>query len=174
MKEEKITEIVADLMTISAQTSPKSSEDLIETIVLDMAEKEMLAEELFQLSDEFQDDSYSKEGEEIEASDEILIVGLKDHEALGNDCKACGFESCEEFSKADQIEDIFQGPNCIYPLIDLGMSIGRALNTAENHNLEYSVSIKGGMAAKNLGLVDSKVCLVVPVDVAVDKIYFSD
>ncbi len=174
MKKERITEIVADLMTISAETSPKSAEDILETMVLDAAEREMLAEELFQLSEEFQNDSYSEEGELIERSDELLLVGVKDNEHLGIDCRACGYESCEEFSEADQTKDIFEGPNCVYRLIDLGMSIGRALNTAENHSLDYNISIKGGLAAKNLGLMDSRVALAIPIDLKIDKIYPSD
>ncbi|MBS3781686.1 MAG: hypothetical protein KGY66_03910 [Candidatus Thermoplasmatota archaeon] len=171
MKKKKITEIVIDLMTISAETAPKSSGNYLETMVLDEAEKEMLAEELYQLSDRFQDETYSEEGDSVNSADELLIIGLKDHPALGIDCKACGYDDCEDFSEADETEQIFQGPNCVFRLIDLGMSIGHALNTAENHNVDYQVSIKGGLASKNLGLVDSRLSLAVLVNVVSDKSY---
>ncbi|MEF8834619.1 MAG: DUF2148 domain-containing protein [Candidatus Thermoplasmatota archaeon] len=171
MEKRKITETVIDLMDISAQTSLKSSGNYLETMVLDDAEKEMLAEELYQLSEEFQDETYSEEGDLINSSDELLIIGLEDHPSLGIDCKACGYESCEDFSEADQTEQIFEGPNCVFRLLDLGISIGNALNTAETHNIDYQISIKGGLAAKNLGLMDSRVCLAVPIHVISDKDY---
>jgi len=171
LKKKRITEIVIDLMNISAQTSPKSSGNFLETMVLDEAEKEMLAEELYQLSDEFMDETYSEEGDLVNSSDEILIIGLKNHPSLGIDCKACGYESCKDFSEAEQTEQIFEGPNCVFRLLDLGMSIGHALNTAETHNIDYKISIKGGLAAKNLGLMDSRVCLTVPIQVISDKDY---
>ncbi len=174
MKKKRITEIVIDLMNISAQTSPKSSDNFLETMVLEEAEKEMLAEELYQLSDEFQDEAYSQEGDFINSSDELLIIGLKDHPPLGIDCKACGYESCKDFSEADKTKQIFEGPNCIFRLMDLGISIGHALNTAETHNIDYQISIKGGLAAKNLGLMDSQVCLVVPINVISNKDYHNE
>ncbi|MFP4000444.1 MAG: DUF2148 domain-containing protein [Candidatus Natronoplasma sp.] len=173
MKKKKITEIVIDLMTISAETSPKSSGNYVETIALDEAEREMLAEELYQLSDQFEDETYSEEGDLVNSADELMIMGLKDHPSLGIDCSACGYEDCEEFSKADQTEKIFQGPNCAFRLIDLGMSIGHALNTAETHNMDYKVSIKGGLAAKNLGLSDSRICFALLMNVISDKNYHS-
>jgi len=174
LKKKRITEIVIDLMNISAQTSPKSSGNFLDTMVLDESEKEMLTEELYQLSDEFQDETYSEEGDLVNSSDEVLLIGLKDHPSLGLDCRACGFESCENFDDADHTEKIFEGPNCIFKILDLGISIGHALNTAETHNIDYQISIKGGLAAKSLGLMDSRVCLAVPIHVISDKDYHNE
>lgn len=174
LKKKRITEIVIDLMNISSQTSPKSSDNFLETMVLEEAEKEMLAEELYQLSDEFDDESFSEEGDLLNSSDEILMIGLKDHPSLGIDCKACGYENCEDFAKADQTKQIFEGPNCVFRLLDLGMSIGHALNTAETHNIDYHISIKGGQGAKNLGLMESRLCLAVPIRVISDKDYHNE
>lgn len=173
LKKKKITEIVIDLITISAETSPKSSGNFIETLTLDEAEGEMLGEELYQLSDELDDETYSEEGDLVNSADELMIIGLKDHPALDIDCSACGYKDCEAYSNADQTEEIFQGPNCAFRLIDLGMSIGRALNTAETHNMDYNVSIKGGLAAKNLGLSDSRICLALLMNVLSEKSYHS-
>jgi len=174
LNKKKVTEIVLDLMTISADTSPKSSGNYLETITLDEAEKEMLAEELYQLSDEFQEEAYSEEGDRVNSADELMILGLKDHPSLGVDCSACGFVDCDEFSKADQTENIFQGPNCSFRLVDLGMSIGYALNTADTHNLDYKVSIKGGQAAKNMGLSDSRFCLALLMNAVSDRSYHGE
>lgn len=153
-------------------TSPKSKGDAIETLVLEESEKEMLAEESFQLSDEYNDEAYSDEGEKINESDEILLLGIEEHDSLGIDCKACGYENCENFDKAEKKEGLFKGPSCSFKLIDLGMSIGHALNTAENHNVDYEISIKSGMAARSLGLMSSQLCIGILLKVNPDKNYF--
>lgn len=158
-------------MIISAKISPKSEGDHLEVMALEESEKEMLAEELFQLSDDYNDDTYSDEGELVNSSDEILLIGLEDHPPLNIDCEACGFSSCDEFSDSEETESMFVGPNCSFALIDLGMSIGHALNTAENHNVDYNISIKGGIAGRSLGLISSRVCLAVLVKVVSDKSY---
>jgi len=174
LEKKKITNIVADLMTISAETSPKSSDNFLEITSLDLSEREMLAEELYQLSDEFKDESYSKEGDLVNSADELMLIGLKDHKSLGIDCRACGYEDCEDFDEAPQMEKIFEGPSCAFKMIDLGMSIGRALNTAENHNVDCRPSIRAGLAAKNLGLTDSMICYALLIKVVSDMTYYQE
>ena len=168
----KEIEIVANLMELSANSSPKAKENDLEILLVDEAEKEMIVEEMFQLADKLDDESYSEKGEYIEKSESLMFIGLNDHEAVGIDCKACGFESCEDMDTADQIEDIFEGPNCIYKVIDLGLSLGYALNTADIHNVDSRLMIRAGMAAKSLGLMSSRICLGIPLNVNEEKSYF--
>ena len=164
--------IVAKLMELSANASPKASGNDIEVLLVDEAEREMIAEEMFQLSDKRDDESYGEEGEFIEKSDTLMFVGLNPHEALGIDCKACGFESCEEMENADKTVGIFEGPNCIFKVIDLGLSLGYALNTADIHNIDSRLMIRAGIAAKSLGLMTSKICLGIPINVNRENHYF--
>jgi len=172
-KEMKVNQMISELMKISAGGSPRSFGDHLEIVVLDEAEIEMLAEEMFQLSDELNEEIYSEEGEDIESSNHVILIGLKDHTPLGMDCRACGFDSCDDLAKAEENEDIFQGPNCIFRLLDLGTALGNALNTAEMFKLDHDISIRGGLAAKHLGLIDTRVCLAVKASVAAEKYHYT-
>ncbi|MBS3817785.1 MAG: hypothetical protein KGY76_09520 [Candidatus Thermoplasmatota archaeon] len=163
MKEKSMRKTVSDLIKIAAENSPKISEDDIELVSLDDAEKEMLVEEMYQLSDEFDDESYSEEGESIETSDKIFLIGLEDHEPLDIDCRACGFESCKDFQDAEEKEKIFKGPNCVFKILDLGMSLGYAWTTSEMHKVKPDISIKGGLAAVHLGLSETRICLAMTI-----------
>lgn len=172
-KKIKVHEMISELMKISAGGSPKSSGDHLEILVLDDAEIEMLAEEMFQLSDELNEEIYSEEGEAIKSSNHVILLGLEDHSPLGLDCRACGYESCDDLSEAQEKEDIFQGPNCVFRLLDLGTALGNALNTAEMFKLDHDISIRGGLAGKHLGLIDSRVCLAVTANAATKRYHYT-
>ena len=166
-------DIVAELMALSAKNTPTAlGESYLDIIILDEAEKEILVEEMYQLADELDNEGYTKKGEEIENSDKVLLIGLNDHPSLGIDCKACGFDSCEDFERADKKEDIFLGPNCIFRIIDLGLALGNALRTAGNHNVDAEIMIRGGLAAKDLGLSTSRICLAIPISLKPKYDYF--
>ncbi|MFW5928653.1 MAG: DUF2148 domain-containing protein [Thermoplasmatota archaeon] len=170
----KDIEIVANLMELSANSSPKARENDLEILLVDEAEKEMIVEEMYQLADKLDDESYSEKGEDIEKSESLMFIGLNEHKSLGLDCKACGFESCEDMETADQKEDIFEGPNCIFKVIDLGLSLGYALNAADIHNVDSQLMIRAGIAAKSLGLMSSRICLGILINVNKEKSYFEE
>lgn len=172
-KLKKDIEIVANLMELSANSSPKAAEDDLEILLVDEAEKEMIAEEMFQLADKLDDESFSEEGEFIEKCDSLIFIGLNQHDSLGLDCKACGFESCDKMEDADKTEGLFDGPNCTFKVLDLGLSLGYALNTADIHNIASQLMIRAGIAAKSLGLMTSKLCLGIPLNVNKENNYFN-
>lgn len=155
---------ISDLMVISATTTPKSGgESFMEITLLDDAERKILAEEMYQLSDQTEDDEYSIYGRMIEEETlSVLLIGLKEHPPMGLNCRACGFNDCEEFKKASG-DGIFHGPNCTYRLLDMGMSVGSALDTANLHHVKASLMIKAGLAAKNIGLSTANICMAIPI-----------
>jgi len=168
MKEE--TDIITKLMAIAAKNSPKAlDESFLDISVLDEAEKEMLVEEMYQLADERKDETFTEKGEEVEQSDGIILVGLDKHPGIGINCKACGYETCEDMEKADPRKDIFEGPNCIYRLIDVGNALGYALQNASKNDVDGKIIVKGGLAAKNLGLSTSKICLALSIKLKSDR-----
>jgi len=169
LDEKDITEIVSNFVKITAERSPTFFGENIEIVLLDHAEREMLAEEMFQLSDEFKDELYSLEGDFIESSDKIVLIGLEDHPPFDIDCKACGYETCEDYQEAEEKVDIFEGPNCVFAILDLGVVIGHAWNTIENYRLRPDISVKAGLAAKHLGLIESRVSLAVTINIGSGK-----
>ncbi|MFO7791965.1 MAG: DUF2148 domain-containing protein [Candidatus Saliniplasma sp.] len=166
-------DLITKLIAVAAKNSPTAlDESYLDISVLDEAEKEMLVEEMYQLSDERKDETFTDKGEEIENSDRVILVGLDDHAGLGIDCKACGYENCEKMEEAKQEEDIFVGPNCVYRIIDIGNALGYAIQNAYKNNVYARISIKGGLAAKNLGLSTSRVCLAIPISLESKKKLF--
>lgn len=155
-------DIIVRLIATAAKNSPKAlDESFLEISVLDEAEKEMLVEEMYQLADGRGDEIYTAKGEDLENSDSVILIGLNEHPGIGIDCRACGYESCESMENSENEKDIFEGPNCIFRLIDIGISLGYALQNASKNDVDAKIMIKGGMAAKNLGLSTSKICLAV-------------
>ncbi len=152
--------LISNILAISAQTAPKAEGlSFLDIQTLDEAGKEILVEELFQMAEE--DEEYSLIGEVILDSDSVLLVGLNEHPPMGLDCKACGFQDCKELSKEKTV-DIFEGPNCIYRVLDLGIALGSALKTADNFNIRGDIMIRAGLAAKHVGLSTSRVVMAVP------------
>lgn len=171
MKGKDVPEVVSNLVKIAAERSPKFFGDKTEIVLLDDAEKEMLAEEMFQLSDEFDEELYSVEGDHIGSSDKVVLLGLKNHSPFDIDCKSCGYENCEDFKSAEEKAKIFQGPNCTFGLLDLGMAIGYAWDSIESYKLQPNISIKGGLAAKHLGLIESRISLAITINVKASEDY---
>lgn len=161
----KISDIVANLMTVSAKADHRPNDNSkIEIMVLDDAQKEILVEELFQMADDTGDDNYSDLGESIREMGKLVLIGLDDETPLGLDCGACGFSSCEAMSK-ENISDIFEGPSCAHRLLDMGIAVGDAIRTAEIHGVRSYAIIEAGLAAKRVGLSTSRISLIVPVNV---------
>ncbi len=158
-------DVIAELIAIAAKSSPSSlNESFTDISILDEAEKEMLVEEMYQMADEKEDETYTEVSEDIEQSEKVILIGLDDHHSIGLDCKACGYESCEILERSDQKKDIFEGPNCLFKVMDIGTSLGYALQSANRNNVYASISIKGGLAAKNLGLSTSRLCVAIQIN----------
>jgi len=158
----KDVEVISQLMKISANSAPRAEGTEIEVEILDESEKEMVIEEMFQLADELNEESYREGGEMLESSEGLMIIGLNKKNTLKLDCRACGFESCDDLLNSE-CEGIFQGPNCAYRLIDMGIALGYAIKTAKLHNMDGKIMVRAGLAAKNLGLSDARVCMGVPI-----------
>ncbi len=157
------TDIVAKLMAISAvNTKRKNMPTNLEVSILDEAEKEILVEEMFQMAEQYDDEIYSQMGESIRDANNLILVGLDDDSTLGLNCQACGFSGCEELSIIEK-KEIFEGPNCVFRTLDLGIAIGSVLRTANIHNVKTEVMIKGGLAGKKIGLSISRIVLAIPI-----------
>lgn len=157
-------DLITKLVAIAAKNAPTAlNESYMDISVLDEAEKEMLVEEMYQLADERKDEIFTEKGEDIEKADSVILIGVDGHPGLGIDCKACGYENCEQMEEAKDKNDIFIGPNCVYRIIDIGVSLGYAIQNATDNDADAWVSIKGGLAAQNMGLSTSRICLAVPI-----------
>jgi uncharacterized ferredoxin-like protein len=165
-------ETVANLMALSAKTAPKGKgDDFIEIKILIGEEKDKVAEDMLRIAQERNLPLFTRDGNNVKDSQAIFLVGLLEHGSPGLDCKACGFEDCGEFDKAESEGD-FNGPNCAIRLLDMGIALGSAVKTASIHNVDNRIMYRVGVAVKRLGLMDSNIIMGVPLSVTSKSIFF--
>jgi len=176
-------EQIAELMKVSARTAPKAGGvDKVETRVLKGDELEELAGEMIKYGEKSDKSNFDRDGENVRNSEALLLVSIKEPQPLLLDCGACGYDSCEEFEKRSEkgvfsegdSETVseFEGPSCVWRLIDLGIALGSAVKTASIHNADNRIMYRAGVAAKKMNLIEGDVVLGVPVSAEGKNIYF--
>ena len=164
--------VVAGLMEISARTAPKAKgEDFIEVKTLHGEQKDAVGREMKKIGESRRSDGFIRDGENVLDSDAIVLIGLLRHHGLGTNCRACGYEGCNEFN-SNSSKGEFAGPNCAHRLADLGIATGSAVKTAAMHNVDNRVMYRAGVAARQLALVDSNICYGIPLSATGKNIFF--
>jgi len=164
--------IVAKLMEIAARTAPKAKgEDFIETVIIQGEEKDSIGREMIRIGEEEDSKGFVRDGKNVIDSDMLVIIGLLKHPGLGTDCAACGFDSCAEFASAES-KKVFEGPSCTHRVADLGIAVGSAVKTASIHNVDNRIMYRAGIAAKSLGMIESRVAYGIPLAATGKNIFF--
>lgn len=152
----------AMLMAISARTAPKSKGiDDLEIVYVDGEDKDRIADKMIEMAKE-RGEGWKRDGESIKKAEGILIIGVKGDKSLGLNCSACGFKDCKEFEKAVNVKGDYDGPNCVFKILDLGIALGSAVKLASIINVDNRIIYRIGVVAKMLGIVDSSVVLGIP------------
>ncbi len=168
---EDAVKLVAELMAISARTAPKAvGKDYIDVRVAKEDEVKQLGEAMVSMAEERGKAHFKRDGKNVLNSEAVLLLGLKDHPPIGLDCGGCGFD-CDGIEE-QYLEIDFEGPNCIYRLLDLGIALGSAAKTASLHNADSRIMYRVGVAAKKLGMMDSRVVLGIPISATGKSPYF--
>lgn len=167
-------EIVAELMRSTAMTAPKAAgQDYLEVKVASSDEISKIVDEMFRIAKDRNIPGFERDGNNLMASQSLVLVGIKKHPGIGLDCTSCGFESCRAFNEASRIQGDFEGPNCMLRLLDLGIALGSAAKTAQIHNIDNRIMYRVGVAARNIGLMpESLVVMGIPLSVSSKSIYF--
>jgi uncharacterized ferredoxin-like protein len=169
---EKYVKELVEYLMVTAQTAPKGrGEDSLVMKVLYGEEKEKLASAMFTLAEKTGKKRYARDGENLRQSDAVLLIGVKRHKAMGFDCMACGF-GCKGFDEANTGSGDFEGPNCAFKLIDLGIAIGSAVKNASIFGLDCRVMYTIGVAAKAENLLDATVIIGIPFSAHAKSPYF--
>ena len=163
--------MVAELMAISARTAPKAvGKDFLDIRVISGQDIKVLGEKMISISAERGEPNFRRDGKNVLDSSAILLIGLRSHPALGLNCGACGFD-CDGFNEKCNSMD-FEGPNCLYRVLDMGIAIGSAVKTASMMNVDNRVMYRIGVAAKQLGILDSQVVMGIPLSATGKSPYF--
>lgn len=176
MKE--ITEMVAGLMAAAARTAPKAGgKDFLEIIVISNEEVlKQIAEKMKEYAPKSTNEAYwLRDAANIENSQALLLVGLKEPVTAGYDCGGCGWPTCAEFSgnrKLEAKEMGYTGPHCIMRMMDIGVALSSAAKTASTLNVDNRVQQRVGAAARALGFIKAEVAMGIPAGVSGKSIYF--
>lgn len=170
---EEYLKTVAGMMAVAARTAPKAKgEDFIEIKILSGADLGKLADAMLQYGLESGKLNFDRDGENVRASDAVLLLSLKEPLYLGLNCGACGFATCVELEKALKEGPEFNGPLCAWRLVDLGIALGSAVKTASLFNADNRIMYRIGVAALRAAMIEGEVAIGIPLSATGKSIYF--
>jgi uncharacterized ferredoxin-like protein len=167
----------AKMMLLSARTAPKSAgiDDILATMAYGK-EKEDIAAEMGVIAQQRQNISsgFKRDSQNLRDSEAVLLIGVKGTKKSGLDCGGCGYPTCAEFERArKKLGQDFEGPNCIFKLLDLGIALGSAAKTASTLNVDNRIMYRVGTAAKRLNLLpEASIIMGIPISAKGKSIYF--
>jgi uncharacterized ferredoxin-like protein len=162
---------VANLMGVSARTAPKATgKDFVVIKVIYGEEVNRLAEEMVHYGEEFSKKNFDRDGENVKNSLAVLLIGLKEAQSLGLNCAACGYAQCSD--RISHQGNEFNGPQCAFRLLDMGIAIGSAVKTAGIMNVDNRIMYRAGVVAKKMGLIEADFVMGIPLSITGKSIYF--
>ena len=142
----------ANLMVVSARTAPKSGgvDDVFTAIVYGQ-EINDLAADMEKIAVERNIEAWKRQAQNVKGADVIVLIGVRGTKRYVTDCGACGYDSCNEFEKAEKKRrQDFDGPTCVFKALDLGIAAGSAAKTANILNVDNRMFYRIGAAAMRL------------------------
>jgi uncharacterized ferredoxin-like protein len=164
--------LVADLMAVAARTAPKTKgEDFVVMKIVEGEDLRRLGEGMFAFGERTGKKSFDRDGQNVLASDTLLLVGIKNATTAGLNCGACGEELCE-LLPVNKLDDEFRGPQCAYRLLDMGIALGSAAKMAGLLNADSRIMYRAGVVARELGMIDADFVMGIPLSATGKSIYF--
>ncbi len=165
----------ANLIAVSARTSPKSGgvDDILTSIVYG-AEVEALADDMEKIAIERKIERWAQQAQNVRGAEVIVLIGVKGTKSYVTNCGACGHDSCAEFSQREKrLRQDFDGPNCIFKALDLGVALGSAVKTASLLNADNRIFYRIGAAAKRLNYMpEASIIMGIPLSAKGKNPYF--
>ena len=162
--------LVAELMCIAARTAPKSAgQDFVVTQIIEGEDCRKLGEAMIHFGQRTGKHNFDRDGNNVKDSPVVVLIGLKNAKALGLNCGACGAEKCIE---PNTFQGEFQGPQCAFRLLDMGIALGSAVKTAGMLNVDNRIMYRAGAVAREAGLIDADYVMGIPLSVTGKSIYF--
>lgn len=76
-----------------------------------------------------------------------LLIGARRKSVYNFDCGACGYATCEELNKAEEVESFINGPCCHFAIYDVHMAANAAAAVAHYMGLHCRVFVTIGVSA---------------------------
>ena len=166
---------IAKLMVVSARTAPKAGgRDDILTAVVHGPEIGDVADDMEKIGTERNTEAWGQQAQNVRGADAIVLIGVRGTKRYITNCGACGYASCEEFDLAEKKRrQDFDGPNCNFKVIDLGIAVGSAVKTASLLNADNRIFYRIGVVAKRLNYMpEASIIVGIPLSVKGKNPYF--
>jgi uncharacterized ferredoxin-like protein len=164
---------VAQMMALAARTAPKAiGKDYLEIEIIEGDQVVRLADEMIRYGELSGRPNYDRDGNNVKASQAVLLLGLKHPVTLGLNCGACGFTTCSEMSNNLKAGDEFSGPLCVWRIVDFGIALGSAVKTASLFNVDNRIMYRIGVAALRSNMIEGEIAIGVPLSATGKSIYF--
>lgn len=176
MKE--VSDITVKFMAASARTAPKAGgKDFIEVVVVtEQSELQRISDEMKKYAPLSTNEAFwMRDASNIENSQALLLVGLRESVTAGYDCGACGYATCAEFQKNRKLvnkEMGYSGPHCVMRMMDIGVALSSAAKTASLFNVDNRVQQRVGATARSLGIIKAEVAMGIPISISGKSIFF--
>ncbi len=158
---------VAEEMLTAAVTAPKAHGwDFLEGHILSGDDLKVLAGHMRDIYRETGADFFDRDAGNVENSECVLILGIRNDPIHLEHCGYCGFADCADMAAA--------GANCAFNVTDLGIAIGSAVSIAADHRIDNRVMFSAGQAALRMGFLEPsvRVCYGIPLSAGPKSIYF--
>jgi len=163
-------DVVTALMEVAARTAPKAAgKDFVVVRTLKGDILRELAEKMVEFGVRTGKANFDRDGKNVAHSEAVVLIGIKDATPVGLNCGACGYEKC---LKINTFEGEFQGPQCAYRLLDMGIALGSAVKTAQILNVDNRIMYRIGTVAREMGLIDADFVMGIPLSATGKSIYF--
>lgn len=180
---------VAGLCAVAAMTAPKSGGQLfskgakpfMETVFVDdRPTLDRLAQWLRTRGERLADPIWLRDAATAEKISGVLFIGLARWYPPQYDCGACGYATCEEFSRQAPRQRLqtasddweFPGPICQIRCIDLGVAVGSAAKVASMHNVDCRCQTRIAAAARHLKIIEADLAVALALSVSSKNIFF--
>jgi uncharacterized ferredoxin-like protein len=163
-------DVVAGLMTIAARTAPKAAgQDYVVVETVRGEGLQRLAAAMLDYGVTAGKKNFDRDGRNVDKSEAVVLIGIKDAKAAGLNCAACGFEKCPPINT---VETEFKGPSCAMRILDMGIALGSAVKTAGILNVDNRIMYRIGVVARKLKLIDADLVMGIPLSVTGKSIFF--
>ena len=136
-------------MAAAARTAPKGcGVDEIETLILDGADKDALADEMRKIAEENETPFFERDAGNIDSCHYVVMIGVRDVPRGLKDCGLCGFANCGGSAAA--------GACCAFGITDLGIAVGSAASVTMDHRVDNRILYTAGKGAARLKLFSDK------------------
>ncbi len=159
---------IAVQMCAAARTAPKAhGKDTVHTLILTEAEKDLLADRMDALGEALMGDKaytwYGRDAANVRAASAVVLIGVENIYRSVPYCGECGHESCHECKSV--------GGRCAFALIDLGIAVSSAVNTASMAHIDNRIMFSVGKAAEKMNYIPNCIWLGIPLSVSGKSIF---